>query len=186
METEKALVVFQGRRIRRRWLDDEWWYSVIDVIAILTESADPRNYWKVLKYRLNEEGVNQTVTNCNQLKMPAEDGKMRRTDCGNIEILFRIIQSIPSKKDEPFKQWLAKVGHERIHEIDDPELTMHRMKDTYRAKGYSEEWIEKRSREIAVRNELTDEWDRRNVSRGKEYSILTADMHNCWRCQEEP
>lgn len=176
MESEKALVVFQGKRIRRRWLDDEWWYSVIDVIAILTESADPRNYWKVLKYRLNEEGGNQTVTNCNQLKMPAEDGKMRRTDCGNIETLFRIIQSVPSKKAEPFKRWLAKVGHERIQEIDDPELSMKRMKETYSAKGYSEEWIEKRSRGIAIRNELTDEWGKRGVSKEKEYSILTAEI----------
>jgi hypothetical protein len=185
MGSEKAMVVFRGQKIRRRWLDDEWWYSVIDIISILSESKNPRSYWKVLKYRLKKEG-SEVVTNCNQLKLPSTDGKFYKTDCATTETIFRIIQSIPSKKAEPFKQWLAKVGQERIQEIDDPELTMHRMKDTYRAKGYSEEWIEKRFREIAVRNELTDEWDRRNVSRGKEYSILTADMHNCWRCQEEP
>ena len=173
---EKALVVFQGKTIRRRWLDDEWWYSVIDVVGILTESSDPRNYWKVLKHRMNEEGGNETVTNCNQLKMPGKDGKMRRTDCANTETLFRIVQSIPSKNAEPFKRWLAKVGYERIQEIEDPELAQKRMKGIYRQKGYSEEWIEKRVRGISVRDELTDEWKRRGLITDREYSILTAEI----------
>jgi len=175
MEDKKALVVFQGKSIRRRWLDDEWWYSVIDIISILSESENPRNYWKVLKHRLKKEG-SEVVTNCNQLKLPSTDGKFYKTDCATTETIFRIIQSIPSKKAEPFKRWLAKVGHERIQEIDDPELSMKRMKETYRAKGYSEEWIEKRSRGIAIRNELTDEWEKRGVSKEKEYSILTAEI----------
>jgi len=176
MSEEDAMVVFQGKGIRRIWHEDEWFFSVIDVVGILSESKDPRNYWKVLKHRLNEEGADETVTNCNQLKLPAEDGKMRLTDCVNTQTLFRLIQSIPSPKAEPFKQWLAQVGHERVEEIQNPELAQKRMKELYRAKGYSEDWIEKRVRGIAIRDELTDEWQNRGVKNPKEYAILTAEI----------
>ena len=150
MAEEDALVVFQGKGIRRVWHEGEWYYSVIDVVGILSESQEPRNYWKVLKHRLNQEGGNETVTDCNQLKLPAEDGKLRLTDCANTKSLFRIIQSIPSKKAEPFKQWLAQVGYERVEEIQNPELAQKRMKELYRAKGYSDDWIEKRVRGIVI------------------------------------
>ena len=171
-----ALVVFQGKQIRRTWHQDEWWFSVVDVVGILSESDNPRNYWKVLKHRLIKEGSNQTVTNCNQLKLPASDGKFRDTDCANTETLFRLVQSIPSKKAEPFKRWLATVGYDRIKEIENPELAQKRMKEIYRAKGYSEAWIEKRVRGIAIRDELTDEWSERGVKTQKEFSILTAEI----------
>ena len=176
MNQEEALVVFQGKGIRRTWQDDEWYYSVIDVVGILSESQDPRNYWKVLKHRLAQEGGDETVTNCNQLKLPAEDGKMRLTDCANTKTLFRLIQSIPSPKAEPFKQWLAQVGYERVEEIQNPELAQKRMKELYRAKGYSDDWIEKRVRGIAIRDELTEEWQERGVENPKEYAILTAEI----------
>ena len=178
MMDEKKLIVFQGHSIRRMWFEDQWFFSVIDIVGILTDSENPRSYWKVLKHRLKKEGADETVTECNQLKILSEDGKMRKTDCANTEMIFRIIQSIPSKKAEPFKRWLAKVGYERIQEIDDPELSMKRMKETYRFKGYSEEWIEKRSRGIAIRNELTDEWENRGVSKVREYSILMGKISN--------
>jgi hypothetical protein len=176
MEQEKALVVFQGKKIRRIWHNDGWWFSVVDIVGILTESDDARTYWKVLKHRLTHEGSNETVTNCNQLKLLAEDGKLRLTDCANTETMFRIIQSIPSPKAEPFKQWLAKVGYERVQEIENPELAQKRMREIYRAKGYSDEWIEKRVRGIAIRDELTDEWGKRGVKQDKEYAILTAEI----------
>jgi len=176
MEPEKALVVFQGKKIRRTWHNNEWWFSVVDVAGALAESEDPRNYWKVLKHRLVQEGANETVTNCNQLKLPAEDGKLRETDCANTKTLFRLIQSIPSKKAEPFKQWLAQVGYERIQEIENPELAQKRMKDVYKQKGYSDDWIEKRVRGIAIRDELTDEWKKRGVLKEREYSILTSEI----------
>ncbi len=176
MSENTAIVVFQDKKIRRLWHKEEWWFSVVDVVGILAESEDPRNYWKVLKHRLNEEGGNEPVTNCNQLKLPAEDGKMRETDCANTTTLFRIIQSIPSPKAEPFKQWLAKVGYERVQEIEDPERAQKRMVELYRAKGYSEEWIEKRIRGIVVREELTQEWRERKVQEGKEFAILTAEI----------
>ena len=143
-KTEHAMVVFRDE-IRKVWYQNEWYFSVIDVVGVLTDSLDPRTYWKVLKHRLNEEG-SEVVTKCNQLKLPAEDGKLRETDCANTETLFRLIQSIPSPKAEPFKLWLAKVGYERVREIENPELAQKRMKELYRAKGYSDEWIEKRKR----------------------------------------
>lgn len=137
-----SLVVFQGIEVRRVWFNDEWWYSVVDVIKILTESEDARNYWKVLKHRLNKEG-SEAVTKCNQLKLPAADGKYYETDCANTKNMFRIIQSVPSKKAEPLKLWLAQVGHERIQEIENPELAQKRMKEIYKSKGYSDDWIKK-------------------------------------------
>jgi hypothetical protein len=173
---EHAMVVFQGKGIRRIWQGEEWWYSVVDVVGILSESQDPGNYWKVLKHRLSQEGGDETVTNCNRLKLIAEDGKLRLTDCANTETLFRLIQSIPSPKAEPFKQWLAKVGYERVQEIENPELAQKRMKELYRVKGYSDAWIEKRLRGIAVRDELTDEWDKRGIETNIEFSILTAEI----------
>ncbi len=173
--SDKALIVFQGKKIRRTWFNDEWWFSVVDIVGVLTESKDPRNYWKVLKHRLNQEG-SEVVTKCNQLKLSALDGKFYETDCANTETLFRIIQSIPSPKAEPFKQWLAQVGYERVQEIENPELAQKRMKEIYKAKGYSEDWIEKRVRGIAIRDELTDEWDKRGIETEKEYAILTAEI----------
>jgi hypothetical protein len=174
-ETHKALVVFEGKNIRRTWHKEEWWFSVVDIINILTESENARNYWKVLKHRLNKDG-SEVVTFCNQLKLLAADGKLYETDCANTESLFRIIQSIPSPKAEPFKRWLAKVGYERVQEIENPELSQKRMRELYREKGYSDDWIEKRVRGIVIRDELTDEWGKRGVKNEKEYAILTAEI----------
>ena len=174
-EPDNALVVFQEKRIRKSWFNDEWWFSVVDVVGALTESEDARNYWKVLKHRLKNEG-SESVTKCNQLKLPAVDGKFYKTDCANTETMFRLIQSVPSRKAEPFKQWLAKVGYERVKEIQNPELAQKRMKEIYQAKGYSEDWIEKRVRGIAVRDELTDEWKKRELKTKSEYAILTAEI----------
>src|SRR3989338_3004308 len=157
-DSDKALVVFQGKKIRRTWFNDEWWFSVVYVVGVLTEQEDfqtARKYWNKLSQRLKEEG-SEVVTNCHQLKLLAEDNKLRETDCANIKSLFRIIQSIPSNKAEPFKQWLAQVGYDRVQEIENPELAQKRMKDLYKAKGYSEDWIEKRVRGIVIRDELTD------------------------------
>jgi len=173
---DTKIAVFRGKQVRRTIHKNEWVFSVIDVISVLTESKDPRTYWKVLKHRLSKEGSNQTVTNCNQLKMKATDGKMRMTDVANTENLFRIIQSIPSPKAEPLKRWLAKVGYERVQEIEDPELATKRTKALYKAKGYSDNWIEKRMRGIAIREELTDEWDKREIKEQKEYAILTSEI----------
>lgn len=171
MNKDKALIVFQDNKIRRIWHNEEWYFSVVDVVETLTESPAPRQYWGVLKSREVE-----LLTICLQLKLPAEDGKLRETDCANTQSLFRIIQSIPSKKAEPFKLWLAQVGYERVEEIQDPELGQKRTKELYRAKGYSEEWIEKRMRGIAVRQELTDEWKSRDVDTVKEFAILTNEI----------
>ena len=168
MEKNKALVVFQGKNIRRTWFNDEWWFSIVDIAGVLSGSKDQRNYWKVLKHRLNEEG-SEVVTKCNQLKLPASDGKYYSTDCANTESLFRIIQSIPSKKVEPFKQWLAQVGHERIQEIENPELAQNRAREYYKLKGYPKDWVEKRVRGIAIRQELTDEWKDRGVQEQKDF-----------------
>jgi len=173
---DTKIAVFRGKQVRRTIHKNEWVFSVIDVISVLTESKDPRTYWKVLKHRLSKEGSNQTVTNCNQLKMKATDGKMRMTDVANTGNLFRIIQSIPSPKAEPLKRWLAKVGYERVQEIEDPELATKRTKALYKAKGYSDNWIEKRMRGIAIREELTDEWDKREIKEQKEYAILTSEI----------
>ncbi|MCX6707791.1 MAG: Bro-N domain-containing protein, partial [Candidatus Woesearchaeota archaeon] len=157
MDSEKALIVFQGKNIRRLWYNDEWFFSVIDVVEALTDSGNPRNYWNMLKARESEHGI-ELYTYCVQLKLPSPDGKMRLTDCANTKSLFRIVQSIPSRKAEPFKLWLAKVGYERVQEIENPELAQKRMKELYKTKGYSDDWIEKRVRGIAIRQELTDEW----------------------------
>lgn len=169
--------LFQSKQIRSVWNKEEqqWYFSVIDVVGALTDSIDPSAYWRKLKQRLISEG-NETVTNCHRLKMQAADGKMRLTDVANTKDMLRIIQSIPSPKAEPFKQWLAQVGSERIAEIENPELAQKRIRDTYRAKGYSDEWIEQRIRGIAIRDTLTDEWKKRGIKEGKEYAILTAEI----------
>lgn len=171
------LKLFEDKAVRSVWNEEEgnWYFSIVDVIEVLTESLNPQVYWRVLKKRLLAEG-NQTVTNCNGLKMMAPDGKMRMTDVANTEQLLRLIQSIPSPKAEPFKQWLAQVGAERIAEIENPELAQARIRATYKAKGYSDEWIEKRIRGILVRDELTNEWKQRGVKEGREYAILTAEI----------
>src|SRR3989344_1934132 len=172
---EYTLAVFQGKNIRRIWNNTGWYFSVIDIVEVLTESTNPRNYWSMLKKRESEQGV-ELSTNCVKLKLQSSDGKYYETDCANTEGIFRIIQSIPSPKAEPFKLWLAKVGYERVQEIENPELAQKRMKELYQAKGYSEDWIEKRVRGIAVRDELTDEWKKRDVGTEKEYAILTAEI----------
>lgn len=169
------LVVFNDKQIRRVLRNDEWWFSVVDVCGALTGSADAGAYWRKLKQRLKAEG-SEVVTNCHGLKLEASDGKRYTTDCANTEGLFRIIQSIPSPKAEPFKRWLAKVGYERVQEIEDPELGTQRTRELYRAKGYSEAWIEKRMRGIAIRAELTEEWKNREVGAAREYAILTAEI----------
>ncbi len=166
--------LFEDQPIRTAWVEDEeeWYFSIVDVTGVLTEQIDyekARKYWNKLKQRLKEEG-SQLVTNCNQLKMRAQDGKKRLTDVANTEQLLRIIQSIPSKKAEPFKMWLAQVGRERIDEVIDPELTIERALETYAKKGYSREWINQRLQAIQVRKELTDEWDKRGVKKGVEYA----------------
>jgi len=173
--SKKALVVFEGKQIRRIWHNNEWYFSVIDVVQALTASNNPRNYWNMLKARELEHGI-ELSTNCVQLKLQSSDGKYYETDCANTKSMFRIIQSIPSPKAEPFKMWLAKVGYERVQEIENPELAQARMKEIYRAKGYSDEWIEKRVRGIAIRQELTDEWKQRGVNEDKEFAILTNEI----------
>ena len=169
------LVVFQEQAIRRTWHQDQWWFSVVDVCQVLTGSVDASAYWRKLKQRLGAEG-SEVVTFCHGLKLLAPDGKQRITDCANTEGLFRIIQSIPSPKAEPFKRWLAQVGYERVREIEDPELAGARARELYEAKGYPKDWIEKRLRSIHVRGALTAEWKQRGVTEGLEYSILTAEI----------
>lgn len=173
--------LFQGSQIRSTWdaEKEEWYFSVVDVVAVLTESVNPTAYWRKLKQRLKEEG-SQTVTNCHALKMEAADGKMRLTDVADIQGIFRIIQSIPSPKAEPFKLWLAEVGKERIDEIIDPELTIDRALATYLKKGYSREWINQRLQAIQVRKELTDTWQDHGVTEGKEFAILTNEITKAW------
>ena len=180
---KNEIKLFQDKNIRSVWVEEseEWFFSVVDVVGALTDQPDhahSRNYWKVTKKRLIDEGA-EPVTNCNQLKMPAADGKMRLTDAADTQQLLRIIQSIPSPKAEPFKLWLAEVGKERLDEIADPELAIERMKETYRRKGYSEKWINQRMKSIDVRNELTEEWDRVGVQ-GSEYAILTDEITRAW------
>jgi DNA-damage-inducible protein D len=172
---ENHLVVFQERNIRRTWHNNEWWFSVVDVCGVLTESADPGAYWRKLKQRVAAEG-SEVVTFCHGLKLEAPDGKQRETDCASTEGLFRIVQSIPSPRAEPFKRWLAQVGYERVKEIENPELASARARALYQSKGYPQAWIEKRLRSIAVRGELTDEWKARGVAEGREYAILTAEI----------
>ena len=184
MAQNDKIQLFEDKRIRTAWDEEkeEWYFSVVDVVAVLTEQPDyqaARNYWKVTKKRLKDEG-NETVTSCNQLKMTASDGKKRLTDVANTEQLLRIIQSIPSSRAEPFKLWLAQVGRERIEETIDPELTIERALETYLKKGYTREWINQRLQAIQVRKELTDEWDARGVQKGVEYAILTDEISRAW------
>jgi len=167
--------LFNGKEIRKTFHENEWWFSVIDVCTALTDSLDGGAYWRKLKQRLNEE-ESEIVTFCHGLKLEASDGKKYTVDCANTEGIFRIIQSIPSPKAEPFKLWLAKVGYERVQEIEDPELATKRTRALYKAKGYSDAWIEKRIRGIAIRDELTEEWKNRGVKEGREYGILTAEI----------
>ncbi len=184
MNKDTAIKLFETRQIRSVWDDDaeKWYFSVVDVVETLTDQPNhqgARNYWKVLKSRLLKEG-NESVTNCNRLKMVAEDGKLRETDVADTEQLFRLIQSIPSPKAEPFKLWLAKAGRERIDEIEDPEIGFDRLMVTYLKKGYSKEWINQRLKSIEIRKELTDEWDDRGVKKGQEFAILTDEITKAW------
>ena len=173
--------VFENKKVRTAWNEEteDWFFSVIDVIEILTESENPRDYWKVLKHRLAKEG-SDVVTNCNQLKLPAADGKMRLTDVLDTKGILRLVQSVPSPKAEPFKMWLAKVGSDRLDEIADPEKAILRGADFYRAKGYTEGWINQRLQTIEMRKELTDEWKKRGIESEKDYAILTNEMTKAW------
>ena len=166
--------IFKGKKVRKTIHNNEWWFSILDIIAVLTDSPQPKTYWAKMKNRDKE--ISQPFPFWEQLKLTAEDSKMRETDCANTEGIFRIIQSIPSPKAEPFKRWLAKVGYERVQEIENPELATKRTRMLYKLKGYSESWIEKRMRGIAIREELTDEWQKRGVIQQKEYEILTAEI----------
>lgn len=180
MEITK-ISLFEGKKIRKIIHSGEWWLSVVDVVQALTEQTDDltaRKYWNKLSERLKNEG-SELVTFCHQLKLEAQDGKMRETDCANPEGILRIIQSVPSPKAEPFKRWLAKVGYERIQEIENPELAQERMKKIYEDKGYSKDWIDKRLRGIAIRQNLTDEWKERGISTEKDFAVLTAEI---WKC----
>ena len=179
---ENNLTIFKGKQIRRLWDEksEKWYFSVVDVVGVLSDSIDPRNYWKVLKNRLIEEGGNQTVTNCNQLKMIAEDGKLRLTDAADTETLLRLIQSIPSPNAEPFKLWLAKVGYERMQEITDPEKALNRSREYWKKKGRSEKWIQQRMMGQETRNKLTDYWSEHGVKREDEFAILTNMIHEEW------
>jgi len=174
MENTK-IALFKGKKIRRIIYQNEWWFSVVDVCEVLTDSVAAGAYWRKLKQRLLEEG-SEVVTFCHGLKLEASDGKIRETDCANTEGVFRIIQSIPSPKAEPFKRWMAKVGYERVQEIENPELATKRTRILYKLKGYSDDWIEKRMRGIAIREELTDEWQKRGAKEQRDYEILTAEI----------
>ncbi len=174
--TATKIAIFKGKEIRKTIYNNEWWFSVVDVILALTDSVNPRDYWYRMKTRVEDEEKIQLSTICRQLKLEAPDGKMRETDCANTEGMFRIIQSIPSPKAEPFKRWLARVGYERVKEIEDPELATKRTRMLYKLKGYSDGWIEKRMRGIEVRETLTDEWKKRGIKKDIKYSILTAEI----------
>ena len=171
------LALFEEKEIRRAWEEGKWYFSVVDVVLALTDSKDPRDYWYRLKQRVSEEEKVQLSTICRQLKLESTDGKKYKTDCADTEGILRIIQSIPSPKADPFKRWLAKVGSERIEEIQNPELAMDRMKELYEKKGYSKSWINMRERGIATRHNLTDEWKERGISKGVEYAILTNEIY---------
>ena len=181
MKKENSIILFNQKKVRRYWDENKelWYFSIVDVVAILTKSINPQAYWRKLKERLKKEG-NESVTNCHALKMQAADGKMRFTDVADTEQLLRLIQSIPSPKAEPFKLWLANVGYERIEETEDPELAFERAMQTYLKKGYSEEWINQRLKSIEVRKELTDEWQQRGIKEGLEYAILTDEITKAW------
>ena len=181
MNKDNSIKIFDGRQVRTKWDEEneKWFFSIVDTISVLTDSPNPRIYWSVLKTRLKREG-SQLTTNCSQLKMQSVDGKYYLTDVADTEQLFRLIQSVPSPKAEPFKLWLAKVGRERIDEIEDPELGIDRLMETYLRKGYSKEWINQRLKSIEVRKDLTDEWDERGVKKGQKYAILTDDITRAW------
>ena len=176
------IALFEGKKIRRFWDEnkEKWYFSVVDIITVLTDSANPAVYWRVLKKRLIDEGSGETVTKCNGLKMIAADGKMRITDMADVEVMFRIIQSIPSPKAELFKLWLARVGYERVQEADDPELAIQRAMQTYIKKGYSPEWVSRRLKSIEIRKALTDEWRKRGVQSGNEFAVLTDEITFAW------
>ena len=172
---ENQIAIFRGKSIRKTIYQKEWWFSVVDICGVLAESPDAGAYWRKLKQRLIEEG-SEVVTFCHGLKLIAPDGKMRETDCANTEGMFRIIQSVPSPKAEPLKRWLAKIGYERIQEVENPELASKRTRLLYKLKGYPDEWIEMRMRGIAIREELTDEWQKRDAKHNQDYEILTAEI----------
>ncbi|MBU0974152.1 Bro-N domain-containing protein [Patescibacteria group bacterium] len=178
LDKSTKIAIFKGKKVRKTIYQNEWWFSVVDVVQVLTDQLNDiiaRKYWNKLAQRLRDES-SEVVTNCHRLKLKAADGKLRETDCANTEGIFRIIQSIPSPKAEPFKRWLSKVGYERVQEIEDPEIATKRTRALYKAKGYKDSWIEKRMRGIEVRETLTDEWHKRQVKEGKEYAILTAEI----------
>ena len=178
MSESTQIKLFEEKKVRSIWDENEqqWYFSVIDVVEVLTESVNPRDYWFKMKKRVHSEDGLELSTICRQFKMTAQDGKMRETDCANVKSLLRIIQSIPSPKAEPFKQWLAQVGYERMKEIENPELAQERMKELYEKKGYPKDWIDKRLRGIAIRQNLTDEWKERGITKEKDYAILTAEI----------
>lgn len=176
MEETTKIAIFKGKKIRRAIFNNEWWFSVVDIVETLTGTDRPRKYWDDLKRKLIKEGYSELSDKIGQLKLESSDGKKYLTDCANTETIFRIIQTIPSPKAEPFKLWLARVGYERIQEIEDPELATKRTRALYKAKGYSDSWIEKRMRGIEIRETLTDEWKKRDVGGDKEYAILTAEI----------
>ncbi len=180
-ETNKAIIIFQDQPVRRVWVEENgrWYFSVVDIVGILSQSTDPRNYWKVLKSRLNDEG-SQLVTNCNQLKMKAEDGKMRETDAADVETVLRLIQSIPSPKAERFKLWLARIGYERLQETVNPEIAVARARENWKQRGRPEQWIERRMQGQEIRNKLTDYWKDYEVREGAEYAALTNVIHKEW------
>jgi len=173
---ETRIAIFKGQNIRKTIYQNEWWFSVVDIVEVLTDSSIPRRYWSDLKIKLVKEGYKELYEKIVQLKLKSSDGKKYTTDCANTENIFRIVQSIPSPKAEPFKRWLAKVGYERIQEIEDPELATKRTRMLYKLKGYPDSWIEKRMRGIAIREELTDEWSNRGARIQKDYEILTAEI----------
>ena len=181
MKKQNSIKLFNDKKVRVSWNDEEekWYFSIIDIVGVLTESLNPKKYWSVLKTRLKKEG-SQLATDCSRLKLMASDGKMRITDVANTEQLLRLIQSIPSPKAEPFKMWLAKVGYQRIEETEDPEKAFERAMETYLKKGYSKNWINQRLKSIEVRKELTDEWDEKGVKKGLEYAILTNEITKAW------
>ncbi|MDD2938592.1 MAG: Bro-N domain-containing protein [Proteiniphilum sp.] len=181
MSKQTDIKIFEEKKVRTLWdaEDEKWYLSIVDVIAVLTDSPNPQVYWRVLKKRLKDEG-NETVTNCNALKMPAPDGKMRLTDVADTEQLFRLIQSIPSPKAEPFKQWLAQVAAERLDEMQDPELSIDRALEQYMKLGYSENWINQRLKSIEIRKELTDEWKKRGLKEGVQFATLTDIITKAW------
>jgi len=174
--TTTKIAIFKGKKVRKTIHSNEWWFSIIDVVQTLVGTDRPRKYWNDLKKKLEKEGFDEVSEKIGQLKMIAPDGKNRETDCANTETIFRIIQTIPSPKAEPFKRWLARVGYERVQEIEDPELATKRTRALYKAKGYPDAWIEKRMRGIEVRETLTDQWKQRNVGEDREYAILTAEI----------